>query len=104
MTHTITNTSAPKNIDTKYGLKKKFGLQLSSHGEKWFDCWMGRTTQGWINGTELTDEEFTIEEREYNGKTYYTIKPVSSESRLEQRIVALEERVDKMAAYLKDKA
>lgn len=58
-----------KEVETKYGLKKKISYIC---GGQYYSAWANTWNVGWNVGDEIDVE---VESREYNGKTYYDIKP-----------------------------
>jgi hypothetical protein len=68
MKYTIKWLGDKKKIQTKYGEKEKFSFMTLETGDKFISVWVNNTTDNWKEGQEV---EFTIKEREYNGKTYY---------------------------------
>ena len=83
---TISNVTADREVQTKYGLKKKQGVQFQEYGTLWHDLWGGGHKKGEIL-------EGTRESREYEGKTYWTFKLPNKESAV---IVKLEEILIKL--------
>lgn len=69
-----------KEIQTKYGPKTKLGI---FDGQKWYDMFASRETAGLKEGDVV---EGSVSEREYNGKIYYELKPVSQLDRIEQKL------------------
>jgi len=69
---TIKQFGQTKDINTKYGPKKKSAIKAAEYGENWLDYWLSPQTQDWKVGDTVEVEAVTP--REYNGKTYYDIK------------------------------
>lgn len=66
-TLTIARVGTEKEIQTKFGLRKKMGVQFKEYGDIWHDVWtsglkVGQTLQG------------TRASREWEGKTYWDFK------------------------------
>ena len=62
-----------KDITTKHGVKKKTSWKISTDGKDMFaDVWDNKDIDSWFPGETI--EVGGLEPRDYNGKTYYTIK------------------------------
>ena len=68
---TITQTFAPKDVTTKYGVKQKASIKAQEKGDNYLSYWVTSSTQGWKVGDVV--EVLDVTSREYNGKTYYDI-------------------------------
>ena len=66
-TLTISRVGTEKEVQTKFGLKKKQGVQFKEYGDLWHDIW----ASGLKVGQTLTG---TRESREWEGKTYWKFK------------------------------
>jgi len=102
-----------KTVQTKdYGEKEKWGVQFKEKGNTWFDSFIGKWNADWKVGTQIEVMKSQIKEREYNGKTYYTITAppeargfqlpewVSTAIRdLQARVARLEENVPQEPDY-----
>lgn len=64
---TISRVGQTKDIQTKFGLKPKTGVQFKEYGDIWHDIW----TSGLKEGQVL---EGTRASRDYQGKTYWDFK------------------------------
>lgn len=87
---TISRVGQEKEIQTKFGAKKKTGVQFKEYGEVWHDIWMG----GLKEGQEL---EGTRESREYQGKTYWDFKLPKKEDIQNAQNAKLEHILTKVA-------
>lgn len=63
----ISRVGQAKEIQTKFGLKKKTGVQFEQYPDVWHDVW----ADGLSVGQELTGDRSS---REYNGNTYWDFK------------------------------
>lgn len=61
---TISRVGSEKEVQTKFGLKKKQGVQFNEYGDIWHDVW----ASGLKVGQEL---QGTRASREWEGKTYW---------------------------------
>ena len=61
---TISRVGQTKDVQTKFGMKKKTGVQFKEYPEIWHDIWSGDLKEGQI-------VEGTRESRDYQGKTYW---------------------------------
>lgn len=109
MTQTITKINRKPGVNKKGESYVKIGLQLSSRGDTWINGFEKPWTQHWDKGTELTEKQIEVYDDEKWGWQFKALKPdkiIDNELTvaLETRMAALEERMDKMAAYLKEKA
>lgn len=81
-----------KNVTTKFGEKMKLGI---FYQDKWYGAWEADWNKSWQEGDVI---EADVEEREYNGTTYYDLKkpdPIKAKLiELERRIEALEDPVN----------
>lgn len=80
-----------KMVDTKYGAKKKYNIQVltSKNRELWVDGFANSVSDDWTEGQTV---EMDIESREYNGKTYYGFKT----PKLEQIILEKLENIERI--------
>lgn len=62
---TIARLGQTKDVNTKFGMKKKTGAQFKEYGEVWHDIWSGDLKEGQVL-------EGTRESREYQGKLYWS--------------------------------
>ena len=69
---TINWVGESKVINTTWGLKQKFSVKAKEEGDKFMDVWLKPDAPIWKVG-EVREIE-SVEPREYNGKTYYSIK------------------------------
>lgn len=77
-----------KKVTTKFGEKEKFDVNgQSEKGTFWADAWVNKDTQDWSEGQTVTGY---IESRQYNGKTYYTVRPVSLEEKILEKLERIE--------------
>lgn len=64
---TISKVGTEKEVQTKFGLKKKMGVQFNEYPDVWHDVW--------ISGLRVGDVlEGTRSSREWEGKTYWDFK------------------------------
>lgn len=61
---TIVRLGQVKDVQTKFGPKKKTGAQFKEYPDVWHDIWSGDLKEGQV-------VEGTREPREYQGKTYW---------------------------------
>ena len=61
---TISRLGQEKIIETKFGPKKKTGVQFKEYGDIWHDIWAGDLKEGQV-------VEGTRASREYQGKIYW---------------------------------
>ena len=61
---TISRLGQVKDVQTKFGMKKKTGVQFKEYPDVWHDIWSGDLKEGQI-------VEGTRESRDYQGKTYW---------------------------------
>ena len=66
-TLTISRAGKEKEVQTKFGIKKKQVVQFKETGETWFDVW----ASGLRDGQQLTG---TRESRDWEGKTYWNFR------------------------------
>lgn len=62
---TIVRLGQTKDVNTKFGMKKKTGVQFKEYPDVWHDIWSGDLKEGQV-------VEGTRESREYQGKTYWS--------------------------------
>lgn len=69
----ITYLGAPKDVQTKFGMKQKNSIKASGSefGDNYLSFWCSSSTQGWKVGDEIEVE--AVVPRDYQGKTYYDI-------------------------------
>lgn len=85
-----------KEVQTKYGLKKKWLVTVlkDDRTEFMFDSWQGNWNTNWEVGTDLNTSKEQWKSREWQGKTYWTLTTVPLEAKfeaLEARLAKLEE-------------
>ena len=68
----VTNVTANGTWNSQYGLMYKFEITFDNGDAGEYNC-KTQTQNKFVIGQ---DAEYTISSREYNGNTYYTIKPV----------------------------
>lgn len=61
---TISRLGQTKDVQTKFGMKKKTSVQFKEYGDIWHDVWSGDLKEGQV-------VEGTRESRDYQGKTYW---------------------------------
>lgn len=95
--YTITRVGSEKEINTKFGPKKKTGVMFKETGDIWHDIW--KAANQLSVGQVL---EGTRDSREYNGKIYWDFKlpkkdevAVIKTDALEKRVKVLEDEVFK---------
>ena len=71
-------TITRKMIKTKYGDKEKMSVKFAEKPELLVDVWVAGWSGGWQEGMEVEIEDDQWQEREYQGKTYWTIKAPAS--------------------------
>lgn len=62
---TIARLGQTKDVNTKFGMKKKTGVIFQEYDGIWHDIWSGDLKEGQV-------VEGTRESREYQGKTYWS--------------------------------
>ena len=80
--------------ETKFGKKNKFSVKAVEEGDKFIDVWLKPEVPIWKVGDVQEVEGITP--REYNGKTYYSVKLFGKNKDLEalkNEITALKLRV-----------
>lgn len=87
--------------ETKYGQKIQYAIQS---GDKWYQSWEGNWNREWSEGDEV---EGDVVGREYQGKTYYDLKPLGggnaggvSTSDMSKRLANIEEQLTKIYTLL----
>lgn len=68
-----------KDVNTQRGVVGKWTI-ISDNG-KYYDSFVNQWNSNWTEGSTLELQDSQIESREYNGKTYYSIKPISNSNR-----------------------
>lgn len=96
---TIVKLSAEKEIQTKFGLRKKTGVQFKEYGEIWHDVWSGGLKEGQVI-------EGTRKSREYEGKTYWSFELPKKDDKVVEMLSQLLTKVGSINAkidFLADK-
>jgi hypothetical protein len=91
---TIAAAGSDKEIQTKFGLKKKQGIQFKEYGTLWHDVWGGGRKVGEVL-------EGTRSSREWEGKTYWDFKLPKKDDKTNEQMFQLENRVRKLEEWQK---
>lgn len=90
---TISRVGQVKDIQTKFGMKKKTGVQFKEYGEVWHDIWSGDLKVGQV-------VEGTRDSREYQGKTYWDFKFPKKDDKVNAEMGSLSIKVGGVIARL----
>jgi len=63
-----------KSVSTQYGDKEKYNLQFKEKPNQWLDSFVGGWNSDWKIGQQVEISKEQFQSREYEGKTYWTIK------------------------------
>lgn len=99
---TISWVGEVKLTKTKFGDKNKFSVKTQEEGDKFLDVWLKPNVPTWKVGEVHEIEGITP--REYNGKTYYSVKFAGKNKNLEEvenRITKIELRLATLENQLK---
>lgn len=94
------NTS---QVSTKYGLKDKISFQLKSDkGTFWASCFKHPIADAWHEGTT---QEMDLEQKEYNGKTFWNIiLPKGGQNpQVMDALKRIEEKLDRLLRLSEEK-
>lgn len=96
-----------KEISTKYGLKQKYIATFKKEEKKIVaDSWLANWNRDWKEGMEVKIEDNQWQSREYNGKTYWTVRAPeglgfgANRSALEGRMSQIEMDLAMIKAHL----
>lgn len=89
MKFTITKTSTPKDIQTRFGLKKKTGVLVAEFPDIWHDVWADGLKVGQVIEGERTS-------RDWEGKTYWSIQLPKKGEQAVQAVKSVEEKVEQL--------
>lgn len=78
MTKLTIKTLQRKSVKTKYGDKDKYLITFVEKPNQLIDCFVGGWNGSWEVGTEIEVEQEQWQSREYEGKTYWTLKAPAS--------------------------
>lgn len=101
MTKTLTiQDIKSQTINTKFGEKEKFSIKFEENPELWVDCWRGRWNSDFTVGKQVEVDDSQWQSREYNGKTYWTIKAPESARGGFQDLQEIKKRLDIIESHL----
>jgi hypothetical protein len=92
---TITRVGPEKDVETKYGTKKKQGVWFKEYGEVWHDVWGGGLKEGQIL-------EGTRKSRDYQGKTYWNFELPKKENPNQKVLEDIQNKLTFHGIYLKE--
>ena len=97
-------TIQTKPVKTKYGDKDKYLITFVERPDQLVNCFVGGWNGGWGVGTQIEVSQDQWESREYQGKTYWTLRaPASARfqgvsyndfNALKDRVDILEQRLE----------
>lgn len=96
----ITWLGQPKEIQTKFGLKKKNSITAQGqYADNYLSYWLSPQTQNWKVGDEV--EVSNVTTREHQGKTYYDIVMPKKDDAAKVEIMALSHKLDLISGQLR---